>query len=236
MIKANGIHHIAIATGSMKEQLTFFSDVLGMELVALYWMHGLDGWWHGFMKANDFCYIAFATGPGVGSVPAEIGKTHSGNPAAVCAPGTMQHLAFNVDTTHELIIMRDRLRTNGVEVFGPADHGFCKSIYFAGPENLTLEISTSEGSAINGDLWIDPQVVTLAGINAEELASLRRPKEFLGQRGSVEQPRDATRHFLPPAMNEAWMSFSDQEFNEKIGDPTPPVRNPVNVDVRVIRS
>ena len=36
----NGIHHLAIATRDIKAQIEFFSDVLGAELVALYWMHG----------------------------------------------------------------------------------------------------------------------------------------------------------------------------------------------------
>ena len=58
----------------------------------------------------------------------------------------MQHLALNVDDDAQLIAMRDRIRSRGVNVIGPIDHGFCKSIYFAGPEHLTLEISTSRAA------------------------------------------------------------------------------------------
>jgi catechol 2,3-dioxygenase-like lactoylglutathione lyase family enzyme len=36
----NGVHHLAIATRDMKGQIDFFTRVVGMELVALYWMHG----------------------------------------------------------------------------------------------------------------------------------------------------------------------------------------------------
>ena len=43
----NGIHHLAIATKDIKKQIEFFNDVLGCELVALYWMHGVEGAWHG---------------------------------------------------------------------------------------------------------------------------------------------------------------------------------------------
>ena len=51
--------------------------------------------------------------------------------------------------------LRDRLRARGVPVIGPKDHGFCMSIYFAGPENLSLELSCSS-EPINADAWIDP--------------------------------------------------------------------------------
>ena len=32
----NGVHHLAICTRDMKSQIEFFTQVLGMELVALY--------------------------------------------------------------------------------------------------------------------------------------------------------------------------------------------------------
>ena len=53
MGKINGLHHVAIATGNMKEQLQFFSDVLGMRLQGLYWMHGVEGAWHAFMEMGE---------------------------------------------------------------------------------------------------------------------------------------------------------------------------------------
>ena len=50
MNKVEGLHHSAICTADMKSQIEYFTDVLGMELVALYWMHGVDGHWHGFLR------------------------------------------------------------------------------------------------------------------------------------------------------------------------------------------
>ena len=35
MNKIGGLHHLAIATADMKSQIEFFTDKLGMELVAL---------------------------------------------------------------------------------------------------------------------------------------------------------------------------------------------------------
>ena len=68
MTKPNGLHHLAISTGDIKRQIAFFSDVLGMELVALYWMHGVQGAWHGFMKLNDRASIAFVQSPQIAAI------------------------------------------------------------------------------------------------------------------------------------------------------------------------
>ena len=38
MNKVEGLHHLADCTADMKGQIEFFTDNLGMELVALYWM------------------------------------------------------------------------------------------------------------------------------------------------------------------------------------------------------
>ena len=39
--KVEGLHHLGLCTADMKSQIEFFTDKLGMELQALYWMHGL---------------------------------------------------------------------------------------------------------------------------------------------------------------------------------------------------
>ena len=38
MNKVEGLHHLAISTADMKGQIEFFTEKLGMELQALYWM------------------------------------------------------------------------------------------------------------------------------------------------------------------------------------------------------
>ena len=189
MAQLNGVHHIALMTADVKAQIEFFSDVLGMRLKALYWMHNVDGYFHAFMELNDSCSVAFVQSPDVKDIPVEMGKTHAGNPTKACSAGVMQHLAFNCDTDDELYAMRDRIRAKGVRVLGPLDHGFCKSIYFAGPENLVLEVSTSNGASIDEKQWIDPEVVALNGISADELERYKHPPRI---RSAVD-PSRATR-------------------------------------------
>ncbi len=182
-----GLHHLAISTSDIKAQIAFFTDKLGMELVALYWMHGVKDAWHGFLRLNDESSIAFVQQPGNAAAPVRLGETHSGNAAAPSAPGTMQHVALKVRDEAELDLMKNRLRARGVPVIGPIDHGFCRSIYFAGPEHLSLELSCS-GAPIDPAAWIDPEVVALAGIDDAELAAFTAPPGFRPSGTPAPQP------------------------------------------------
>jgi len=155
--------------------------------VALYWMHGVEGAWHGFMKLNDHSYIAFVEMAENANAPAEIGATHAGWPGGPSAGGTMQHISFNVDSYDDLLTMRDRIRDRGHNIYGPIDHGMCHSIYFAGHEDLSLEVSTAE-AGIDGRAWIDPEVVGLAGITADELDRYRSPAPYHRPAEPVAQP------------------------------------------------
>ena len=212
--KVEGLHHLGLCTADMKSQIEFFTDKLGMELQALYWMHGVADTWHGFLRLNDESSIAFVCNPQIKNIEVQMGVTHAGNPGANSAAGTMQHLALKVQDHNEMMAMRDRLRSKGVPVLGPLDHGMCVSMYFAGPENLSLELSYSM-EPINNEQWIDPEVVALAGISAEELARYKNPAAFEGSGGKVTQPAidDASTgpHMTnyPPGQYEATMAIPD---------------------------
>ena len=227
MIRCNGVHHLAVCTADIKAQIEFFNDVLGMELVALYWMHGVEGAWHGFLKLEDRSYLAFVQTPEIEKLERVLGVSHSGSPGAPSAGGTMQHLAFNVDSFAELLAMRDRIRSRGVSVIGPIHHGLCDSIYFAGPEDLSLEVATSE-QAIDGRAWIDPEVVALAGISAAELERFRRPVDFASQGGGLRQPPvDPSKPRMrgwPAGVYEHFEAMPDETFTATMSETEPPVR------------
>jgi catechol 2,3-dioxygenase-like lactoylglutathione lyase family enzyme len=223
---ASGIHHLAITTADMKAQLSFFCDVLGAELKALYWMHGVPGAQHGFVKLNDASYVAFVSMPAIADIEPQLGVTHAGSGTGVCAPGTMQHVALNVDSLDDLLALRDRIRDRGVDVFGPLDHGMCHSIYFAGPEGLALEIATSE-VGIDDRAWIDPEVVALCGIDGDELAAMRAPAPYADHGGAVvNPPLDPTKPHLAMGTPESYaklMALPDEVVTAKLSEPDPPV-------------
>jgi catechol 2,3-dioxygenase-like lactoylglutathione lyase family enzyme len=221
----NGVHHLAICTKDIKKQIEFFSEVVGMELVALYWMHGVDNTFHGFMKMSDSSSIAFVQHPDIANIQPQKGVSHAGHTSGNVAPGVMQHLALNVDTEADLLAIRDRVRAHGHWIMGPLDHGFCKSIYLAAPEGIMLEFSTSEGNSIDAEAWIDPEVQALAGINAEELNRYKHPAAFESAGGKISQPKpDPTKPLMDFPRNHPIWTMSDEEVTRTMSETTPPVQ------------
>ncbi|MEO6125334.1 MAG: VOC family protein, partial [Ilumatobacteraceae bacterium] len=204
--------------------------VLGAEVKALYWMHGVPNTFHGFVRLHDHSYVAFVQGPTNASIEPVFGVSHAGNAGAASAPGTMQHVAFNVDTLDDLLVLRDRIRAHGVQVYGPLDHGMCHSIYFAGPQNLALEVATS-ADVIDERSWIDPDVVALLGIDDDELADLIVPKPFEDQAGRIQQPpADPSRPqiVMDPRIREAIMAMPDEQVTARLSQSDPPVAAPAH--------
>lgn len=225
--KPNKLHHLAFSTGNMKQQIDFFTDVLGMELVALYWMHGVEGAMHGFLRLDETESVAFVATPQNAEIKPVMGVSHAGNAGESSAPGTLQHLALNVDTQEELLNMRDRIRSRGVVVIGPIHHGLCSSIYFAGPENMALEIATSGGveHPMNGATWIDPEVVALCGISDDELVGYMKPADYQGSNGGVAQPEyDASKphQHYPEEVYEMLLATPDEAITAMGSETTPP--------------
>jgi catechol 2,3-dioxygenase-like lactoylglutathione lyase family enzyme len=222
----DGVNHLALSTADMKAQLTFFADVLGCPTRALYWMHGVPNTFHGFVELGGDSYIAFVQAPGNPTEP-QWGVTHSGNAGDPVTAGTMQHLALNVESIDDVLTMRDRIRSHGIQVMGPIDHGMIQSIYFAGPEHLSLEICT--GRDIDERQWIDPEVQRLCGISHEELDRLVRPAGFERPDEPVPQPpydESKPNMHYPPAVRETLMGMPDATVWEKLSVPDPPVPPP----------
>jgi catechol 2,3-dioxygenase-like lactoylglutathione lyase family enzyme len=219
-----GIHHIAIMAADIKVHIEFFSQVLGCPLVALFDMHGVPGGLHAFLKLNDHCSFSVVQLPGVGEIPKTLGVTHAGSGALPSAAGTMQHLAFRADTMDELLTMRDRIRSHGVNVIGPLDHGMCQSIYFAGPDQLTLEVAIST-QGIQPERWVDPKTMALAGISKEEAARFTTPAPYTGQPGVAQPPFDPAKpHMVYPAgVYQAILAASDEAISKAASYAEPPV-------------
>jgi len=224
-IHPSGVDHLAIATRDMKSQIAFFTDVLGCPLRALYRMHGAEGVWHAFVELNPSCYIAFVFHPGNPDAR-ELGITHAADPTGPVASGAMQHVALHVGSFDELLAMRDRIRSREVPAIGPIDHGFCQSLYLAGPEGLLLELAT--GAAIDPRAWIDPEVVEINGISAEELEKYCNPAPFSRQETTaVPQPAydPAKPHIpYPDEVYQQILATADDVVWKMASQPDPPVR------------
>lgn len=220
----NGIHHIAIMAVDIKQHIAFFSDVLGFPLVALFDMHGVPGGLHAFLRMNDHGYFSIVQLPGVADIPATLGVTHAGRGELPCAAGTMQHLAFRAANEAELLGLRDRIRSKGVPVMGPLDHGMCKSIYFAGPDRMTLEIAAG-AEPLDPARWIDPAVLAKAGISAAEAEAMRAPASYTGPAAVPQPAYDPVKPHMayPEGMYRAMLAMSDEAVTAAASSSEPPV-------------
>ncbi len=219
-----GVNHLALSTTDMKRQLTFWCDTLGLPLKALYWMHGVEGAYHGFIELSPESYIAFVQHPDNGK-EIEFGVSHAEGSGGGVRGGAMQHIALHVDTLDEVLEMRDRLRSRGVQVIGPIDHGFIQSVYFEGPEGLNLEVCT--GSNIDERAWIDPEVTGLCGITDAELEAMKNPAPYTRPDEPVPQPTEAhpenIRAARDPEGHARAAAIPDQVMWERFSETTPPV-------------
>jgi catechol 2,3-dioxygenase-like lactoylglutathione lyase family enzyme len=222
----SGIHHIAFMAGDIRRHIEFFSQVVGFPLVALFDMHGVPGGLHAFLRMNDYSYFSIVQLPGVDSIPVEIGRTHSGSGALPSAAGTMQHLAFRADSLDALLAMRDRIRSHGINVIGPIDHGMCRSIYFAGPDQLTLEVATSD-AAIDAESWIDPAVLARAGISPAEAERFCAPPVYEGTSPVPQPPYDPDKPHMvyPKEVYLKILATPDEVITKSASYAEPPVKN-----------
>lgn len=210
VMNPNGINHLALASSDIKKTLQFFNRVLGMPLASLYWMHGVENTVHGFLKLNDNSLLAFVGHADI-SDKAQFGVTHSGNPGDPCVGETMQHLAFNVNSQDDLLAVRDRIRANGIHCLGPLDHGMMQSIYFAGPDSMTLEIAYMTGE--DATQWIDQTALDHLDISDEELEELKNPVPFSRPVQALTNPS------LEDANKEYRMHYPPEEYAQMIGTP-----------------
>lgn len=216
---ATGIHHLALSTKDMKKQIQFFSEVCGMELVGLFWMHGAHGAFHCFLRLNDQCMMSFVQSPDVaGKEPVE-GVSYAHSLIGSAAPGGFQHVAFNVGTQAELLAMRDRIRKAGYQVLGTMDHGISKSIYLNAPENIIMEFtSTENGAELSADMWVDPECAEQCGISPEELQGYLNPRPLEMSDGTTPNPQNPVipLTLLPAPLRETMLGMTDEDFSKKM--------------------
>ena len=131
------IHHSAYRCRDAEETRAFYEDVLGLKLAAVVQEEKEPGsgrpnpFVHLFFRLGDGNFIAFFDAPGT---------VKDGD--FELAHGFDRHVAFEAESEEKLLAWRDQLNAGGVPCFGPIDHGFVKSVYFADPNGLPLEITT----------------------------------------------------------------------------------------------
>jgi catechol 2,3-dioxygenase-like lactoylglutathione lyase family enzyme len=128
MIK--GLHHNAYRCRDTEETRRFYEDFLGLRFVSAFEIDEGRAF-HSFFEMDDRSCLAFFEVPG--------------SPFDFKPQDTLDlHIALGVDPD-VFDRMLAKARSEGVEVRGPVDHGFVRSIYMRDPNGYVIELTTTTG-------------------------------------------------------------------------------------------
>lgn len=133
------LNHVAYITHDTSATVAFYTEMLGMELVAAVMDDKIPStgdpvpYFHSFFKMADGSTVAFFEAP---SLPPACAVTHP-------AYNIFQHIALQVATRDTVDEWREWLVGNGIDVIGPVNHGIIYSIYFYDPNGIRLELTTA---------------------------------------------------------------------------------------------
>lgn len=135
--RPNMLSHVAYITHDTSATARFYTEVMGMEMVAAVMDDSIPStgdpvpYFHSFFKLHDGSTIAFFEAPELPPAP-EVSHP---------AYDVFQHLALEVDSPAIVDAWHDWLVGCGVDVLGPVDHKIIYSIYFHDPNGLRLELT-----------------------------------------------------------------------------------------------
>ena len=135
--KLNGLYHYAFPCRDAEETRHFYEDILGLPLVHVIRQDRVPSTQehcphaHIFFRMTDGSCVAFF----------DLGDDQIAAPSPN-TPEWVNHLALRVGSLDELELAHQRLAAAGIEVLGPTDHHFIKSIYFFDPNGIRLELTT----------------------------------------------------------------------------------------------
>lgn len=142
MVPIHGLHHFAYRCRDAEETRHFYEDILGLPLVHVIRAETVPStgefcpYVHIFFEMRDGSYVAFF----------DLGDDVASEPSPN-TPAWVNHLALQVDSEADVEAARKRLQEHGVNVLGPTDHHFVKSIYFFDPNGIRLELTTRVATA-----------------------------------------------------------------------------------------
>ena len=133
-INLQRLHHFAWKCRDIEETTAFYTGILGLTLTHVIESDYVPStgeyapYRHVFFTMLDGSSIAFF----------DLGDSKAANTSE--DPWVI-HFAFKVENEEELLVAMAKLEENNIEILGPIDHGFIRSIYFFDPNNLRLEIT-----------------------------------------------------------------------------------------------
>jgi glyoxalase family protein len=130
-MKLLGLHHISLICSDMERTVKFYTEILGLTLVEK--TVNLDNseirhFYFGDEKGRPGTLVTFFEYPTL--------------PPGYMGAGSVAHFSFGVENERELLEWKEKLEANKIQVTGPKDRKYFKSIYFKDPDGAVVEIAT----------------------------------------------------------------------------------------------
>lgn len=117
------IGHVHLKVSDLERSVTFYSDVLGLELQSRYGSGAAFLSWGGYHH----------------HIGLNIWESKGGNPPPMGATGLF-HVAVLYPSRKDLATALKRVIEYGIRIDGAADHGVSEAIYFRDPDDNGIEI------------------------------------------------------------------------------------------------
>lgn len=137
----SGLNHVAYRCRDASETAAFYQDLLGLPLAHVIVQDRVPS----TQEFAPHCHLFFELGDG--SWVAFFDLADEAHVDQETNPDWAQHLALEVPTVEELESRRTALLDAGIDVLGPVDHGFIRSIYFFDPSGHRLELAARTHTA-----------------------------------------------------------------------------------------
>ncbi|EGG95452.1 Glyoxalase family protein [gamma proteobacterium IMCC1989] len=136
--RLQGVHHVAYRCKDAKETVEWYEKHLHMDFVLAISENQVpstqepDPYMHVFLDAGNGNILAFF------ELPTQPDMSRDLN-----TPAWVQHLALKVESIEELLLAKDHLNKNNIDVIGPVDHTIFTSIYFFDPNGHRIELAAN---------------------------------------------------------------------------------------------
>ena len=130
------LHHVAYRCLDAAETVDFYTNVIGLKFAHAISQDRVPS----TQAFSPHLHIIFELGDG--SYLAFFELANAAPPRKdPNTPDWVQHLALEVADEATLLEGKRRLTERDIDVVGPTDHGFCKSIYFFDPSGHRMEMT-----------------------------------------------------------------------------------------------
>jgi len=172
-LRTLGFHHITMVSTDAPRTLSFYGDLLGFDLVKKTVNFDDPGAYHLYFGRDG-------GRPGTILTFFEWAHARRGH----WGVGGVHHLALGVGSAQAQLKWKRRLTDAGVQVSGPIDRGYFKSLYFADPDGQILEIATAgpgyaidePAEALGRELVVPPEERLPEGRDEPAIAALTHPE------------------------------------------------------------